>query len=105
MLEWKICQLEIFTFGDNGQVALGHVDLVSGKWLGLIPGYLFRKTGTDSVYHADSEDTDILVEFTGNSIMKFLTHAILTPSKSKFWTVFRSQNSTYKYLMTSNNPE
>ena len=64
MLEWKICQLEIFTFGDNGQVALGHVDLVSGKWLGLIPGYLFRKTGTDSVYHAESEDTDILVEFT-----------------------------------------
>ena len=30
MLEWKICQLEIFTFGDNGQVALDHVDLVSG---------------------------------------------------------------------------
>ena len=73
----------------------------SGEWrnkqLGLIPGYLSRKTGTDSVYHADSEDTDILVEFTGNSIMKFLTNAILTPSKSKFWTVFRSQNSTYKY--------
>jgi len=29
MLEWKICQLEIFTIGDNGQVALDHVDLVS----------------------------------------------------------------------------
>ena len=29
MLEWKIYQLEIFTFGDNGQVALVHVDLVS----------------------------------------------------------------------------
>ena len=29
MLEWKICQLEIFTFGDNGQVALDLVDLVS----------------------------------------------------------------------------
>ena len=29
MLEWKICQLEIFMSGDNGQVALVHVDLVS----------------------------------------------------------------------------
>ena len=31
MLEWKICQLEIFMSGDNGQVALDHVDLVSGS--------------------------------------------------------------------------
>ena len=30
MLEWKISQLEIFTFGDNGQAALDPVDLVSG---------------------------------------------------------------------------
>ena len=29
MLVWRICQLEIFTFGDNGQVALDLVDLVS----------------------------------------------------------------------------
>jgi len=28
MLEWKIYQLEIFTFGDNGQVVLDHADLV-----------------------------------------------------------------------------
>ena len=31
MLEWKICQLEIFMSGDNGQVALVRVDLVSGS--------------------------------------------------------------------------
>ena len=31
----------------------------------------FKKTATDSVNHADSGDINILVQFPGNSILKF----------------------------------
>ena len=34
--------------------------------------FYFQKTGTDSVYQADSRDIKILVRFPGKSILKFL---------------------------------
>ena len=36
------------------------------------PIFLIQKIGNDSVNHADSEDTKILVQFPGNPILKFL---------------------------------
>ena len=41
-------------------------------FLGAI--FLFQKTGTDSVNHADSGDIKVLVSFPGNSILKFFTN-------------------------------
>ena len=74
MVNRRICRYS-FTFAHKNEFKMTIHRLNSGNRnrhnFFMLAILSFQKTATDSVNHADSEDIKILVQFPGNSILKF----------------------------------